>query len=193
MKATNVSQFSVDCQDFSVATSAVPSVVPTGAPNPESGSTSSASADASTDSGLSGGAKAGIAVAAVVGGLAFVGLLVFFVLRNNRKKRADMEARRIQEADSNPGMPSQMEMPPNEKKAAMEMPSAVPAYEMHSSMVPVEAPGNDKWGPPQELPGDYAPTEKEGSYVPPAPQRTDTQTVLSEGTTVVESEGKRNP
>jgi hypothetical protein len=58
-------------------------------------------------------------------------------------------------------------------------------------MIPVEAPGDEHWGPRQELPGDYQPSEKDGSHVPHP--KVDTQTVVSSGdTTVVDSEGKRN-
>ncbi len=193
MTATNVSQFSVDCQDLSVATSAVPSVVPTGAPNPV-GSTSNGTSSATssnTDTGLSGGAKAGIAIAAAVVGLGLVALLVFIVSRNNRKKRAYVEANRVQEADSRPAVPPYMEMPHKDKKTAMEMHAAVPQEIASSMMVPVEAPGDDHWGPPQELPGDYAPSEKEGSTVPHP--KADAQTVVSSGdTTVVGSEDQPN-
>ncbi len=189
MTATNVSQFSVDCQDLSVATSAVPSVLPTGAPNP-TGSTANGTASAgssNTDAGLSGGAKAGIAIGAAVVGLGLVALLVFFVVRSNRRRRADMEARRIQEADSQPAVPPYMEMPQNEKKSTMEMHAAVPQEIASSQMVPVEAPGDERWGPRQELPGDYEPSEKEGSTVPL--QKGDAQTVASsDDTTVVASE-----
>ncbi|EXJ75765.1 uncharacterized protein A1O5_00272 [Cladophialophora psammophila CBS 110553] len=180
MTATNVSQFSVDCQDLSVATSAVPSVVPTGAPNPSTGTTSSSSS--SSDSGLSGGAKAGIAIAAAVGGLFLVALIVFLVVRNNRKKRQDMESKRILEADSQPAAPPySAEMPPNEKKGPVEMASA--------AMVPVEAPGDAHWPPPQEMPGDYIHSEMEGSS--PSPQKDDIKTVVSsENKTLVESEAK---
>ncbi|KAJ9617170.1 hypothetical protein H2200_000891 [Cladophialophora chaetospira] len=190
MTATNVSQFSVDCQDLSVATSAVPSVVPTGAADPI-GSTGNGTSSTSVhkDTGLSGGAKAGIAIGAAVVGLGLVALLVFFVARNNRKMKADMEARRVLEADSNPAAPSQSEMPPNEKKSAMEMHAAVPQEIASSEMVAVEAPGDEHWRPRQELPGDYAPSEKEGSNVPH--RKLDAQTIVStEDTTVVASDGQ---
>ncbi|KIW68747.1 hypothetical protein PV04_04671 [Phialophora macrospora] len=192
MTATNVSQFSVDCQDLSVATSAVPSVVPTGAPDPAGSTANGTSTDtSSTDEGLSGGAKAGIAIAAAVGGLGLIGLLVFFVVRNNRRKRADMEARRAQEVDSQPTAPPYMEMPQNEKGTTKEMYATVPQEIASSMMVPVEAPGDERWGPRQELPGDYALSAMEGSQVPPQP--VDSKTVVSsEDTTVVESEAKRN-
>ncbi|KIW29710.1 uncharacterized protein PV07_05500 [Cladophialophora immunda] len=180
MTATNVSQFSVDCQSLSVATSAVPSVVPTGAPNPSTGSTASSSS--SPDSGLSGGAKAGIAIAAAVGGLLLVALIVFLVVRNNRKKRRDMESQRILEADSTPAAPPySAEMPPNEKKVPIEMPSAV--------MAPVEAPGDAHWPHPQEMPGDYTHSEMEGSS--PSHQKDDIKTVVSTETkTLVGSDAK---
>jgi hypothetical protein len=192
MTATNVSQFSVDCQDLSVATSAVPSVVPTGAPNPAGSTANGTSTDTgSTDTGLSGGAKAGIAIAAAVGGLGLVGLLVFFVVRSNRRKRADMEARRALEIDSQPAAPPYTEMPQNEKKTTLEMHASVPQEIASSMMVPVEAPGDEHWGPRQELPGDYVSSANEASHVPHQP--VDSKTVVSsDDTTVVGSEGKRN-
>jgi hypothetical protein len=195
MTATNVSQFSVDCQDLSVATSAVPSVVPTGAPNPKQTTSTATFVSDSSDTGLSGGAKAGIAIGAAVLGLGLVGVLVFFVIRNNRKKRQDMEARRVQEADSQPPAGHYTEMPlHNEKRGALEMYAAVPQEIASSEMEPVEAPSDGRWGPRQELPGDYAPSEKEGSAVPAKTpgENVDAQDLLSDGTTVVESDPKRN-
>ncbi|KIX98548.1 uncharacterized protein Z520_05849 [Fonsecaea multimorphosa CBS 102226] len=187
MTATNVSQFSVDCQSLSVATTAVPSVVPTGAANPTTGSTASSSSS-SADTGLSGGAKAGIAIAAAVGGLLLVALMVFLVVRNNRAKRRDMmeSEQRILEADSTPAVPPysySAEMPPNEKKVPVEMPSAM--------MVPVEAPGDANWPDPQELPGDYTHSEMEGSSPSQQQQKDDIKTVVSSETkTLVGSDAK---
>lgn len=131
---TTVNQFSVDCQDASAATP-VPSKL---------------------QSGLSGGAKAGIAVAAVVVGLGLVALLVGLVVRNNRRKRRSLTPKAL-EADSNPAAPPySAELPPHEKKAAVELPL--------DTNVPVEAPGDEHWPPPQELEGDIAArSEMEGS------------------------------
>lgn len=175
----------------------MPSVVPTGGSSPTAGST--ATGAASSSSGLSGGAKAGIGIGAAVGGLALIAILVLFVVRNNRKKKADMEAKRAAEADSNPAAPPyHAEMPQNEKKPPMEMSGTIPAHEMVSSnKMPVEAPSEGKWPPPQELPGDYAPTEVAGSQVPDQPDQPDQQgdnaTVLSsENKTLVGSESKRD-
>ncbi|OCT52742.1 hypothetical protein CLCR_10580 [Cladophialophora carrionii] len=192
MTATNVSQFSVDCQDLSVATSAVPSVVPTGAPDP-AGSTANGTSTgtSSDDTGLSGGAKAGIAVAAAVVGLGLIALLVFLVVRSNRRKRADMEARRAHEIDSQPAAPPYSELPQNEKKTATEMHAAIPQEIASSVMTPVEAPGDERWGPRQELPGDWVPTPVEGSHASHQPGDSNTM-VSSEDTTVVGGEGKRN-
>jgi hypothetical protein len=197
MTFTNVSQFSVDCQDLSVATSAIPSVVPTGAPNPSvaTSTASSLSDGTSTDAGLSGGAKAGIAIGAAVVGLGLVALLVFFVIRSNRKKRREIEAARVQEVDSQPSAPAYTELPyQNEKKNATEMHAAVPQEIASSMMVPVEAPGDETWGQPQELPADSAQPATEDSVVSPltSHQKFDAQDVMSEGTTVVESDAKRN-
>ncbi|EXJ60443.1 hypothetical protein A1O7_04595 [Cladophialophora yegresii CBS 114405] len=186
MTATNVSQFSVDCQDLAVATSAVPSVVANGAPNP-TGSTADTDAS-SNNTGLSGGAKAGIAVAAAVAGLGLIALLVFLVIRGNRRKRADTEAKRALENKSQPPAPPYSELPQNEKKPAMEMHAAIPQEIASSVMTPVEAPGDERWGPRQELPGDWIPTPIEGSQVSPRP--IDSKTVVSsEGTTVVGGQG----
>lgn len=152
MTATNVSQFSVDCQDYSVAISAVPSVVPSGAPDaPAESSTST------DDEGLSGGVKAGIAVAAAVGGIAFVAIVVFFVMRNNRRKKQKMEeAGKVMEAASRPAVPPYTsELSPDEKKAPIELPP--------QAIMAVEAPGDEYWPPPQELHGDYSHFEMEGS------------------------------
>jgi len=157
-------------------------VVPTGAANPTTGSTASASSSSAADTGLSGGAKAGIAIAAAVGGLLLVALLVFLVVRNNRRKRRDMESERILEADSTPAVPPySAEMPPNEKKVPVEMPSA--------AMVAVEAPGDAHWPHPQELPGDFTHSEMEGSS--PSQQKDDIKTVVSSETkTLVGSDAK---
>ncbi|KIW80045.1 hypothetical protein Z517_06660 [Fonsecaea pedrosoi CBS 271.37] len=178
MTATNVSQFSVDCQSISVATSAEPSVVPSGAPDPSPVSTSDSS---NTDTGLSGGAKAGIAIAAAVGGLLLVALIVFLVVRGNRRKRQDGEAGRVFEADNTMAAPPySAEMPTDEKKVPVEMPSAVMA---------VEAPGDAHWPAPQEMPGDYTHSEMDGSS--PSQPKDDIKTVLSsEAKTLVGSEAK---
>ncbi|OAP61766.1 hypothetical protein AYL99_03969 [Fonsecaea erecta] len=183
MTATNVSQFSVDCQSLSVATSAVPSVVPTGAPNPSTAA-STPTPSSSPDTGLSGGAKAGIAIAAAVGGLLLVALIVFLVVRNNRKKRRNLGPDGVLlEADSTPAVPPySAEMPPNEKKVPVEMPSAV--------MVAVEAPGDEHWPPPQEMPGDYTHSEMEGSR-PSQLHKDDIKTVVSSDTkTLVGSDAR---
>ena len=189
MTTTNVSQFSVDCQDLSVATTAVPSTVPTGARNP-AGSTTTDASTSSTDTELSGGVKAGIAIAAAVGGVLLVALLIFFVVKNNRKKRRQMEVNRLLEADSHPAAPPYpAEMPQNEKKTPMELSAAVPAEIASLMMAPVEAPGDEHWPSPQEMPGDYAPSEIEGSF---PHHKGDTKTVVSEDKTLVGSEGKRD-
>ncbi|KIX09636.1 uncharacterized protein Z518_00717 [Rhinocladiella mackenziei CBS 650.93] len=144
MTNTTVNQFSVDCQDYSVATASAPAIAPT------------ATAAPSTDEGLSTGAKAGIGIGAAVGGLVFIALLVFFVMRNNKRKKREMEAGRV-EADSKPAVPPySTELPPDEKKVPVELPP--------QAMIPVEAPGDRHWPPPQELEGDRTvQSEMEGS------------------------------
>lgn len=136
MTNETVSQFSVDCQDAAVASSAAPSVVPTATPS-------------SSDSGLSSGAKAGIGVGAAVGGLLVIGLLVGLVVRNKKKKRKRLELESAVEADSK-APPYSSELPPNEKKGApTELPPQT-ALNIH----PVEVPGDQHWRRPQELEGD---------------------------------------
>lgn len=139
MTNTTVNQFSVDCQDASAATSSpTATAVPSG-----------------SNSGLSGRAKAGIAVASVVVGLGLITLLVTLVVRDNRRKRRPMTPKAL-EADSNPvAPPYSAELAPDEKKPAVELPP--------DANVPVEAPGDEHWPPPQELEGDIARSEMEGS------------------------------
>jgi hypothetical protein len=186
MTATNVSQFSVDCQDFAVATSAVPSVVATGAPDP-TGSPQFAGSSNSGDSssGLSGGAKAGIAVGASIVGLGAVALLVLFVIRSNRKKKADIEAKRAVEADSR-ATTSGAEMSMGDRKPPLEMKAAVPLEIGSSYMNPVEAPSNGRWPKEaQELDANYQPSEM-SSPAPAYPGGAARTVVSSEGRTLVD-------
>jgi hypothetical protein len=190
MTAKNVSQFSVDCQDFAVATSAVPSVVATGAPNPTGNPQFAGSSNSGESSSLSGGAKAGIAVGASVFGLGAVALLVFFVVRNNRKKRANMEAERAVEADSR-ATTSGAEMSTGDRKPPMEMKAAVPMEIGSSYMNPIEAPSDGRWPKvAQELDANYQPSEM--SSPAPAYPGGDARTVVSsEGRTLVDEQHSR--
>jgi len=130
----SVNQFSVDCQDYSVAISSPPDIF--------AGSTPESGDDTSSD-GLSAGAKAGIGVAAAAFVIILTGLIVFFVIRNNRKRRQAMGARGIHEAEANPvSAPPYSELPPDEKRKPVELPP--------QHMIPVEAPGDHAW-PTREL------------------------------------------
>lgn len=133
---TSVNQFSVDCQDYSVAISSPPNVfVPT--------NTTTTSDD--TSEGLSAGAKAGIGIAAAAFVLILVALIVYFVLRNNRAKRKNMPPGHFAEADGNPAAPPYTELPPDsEKKIPVELPP--------QHMIPVEVAGDHAW-PLRELEG----------------------------------------
>ena len=157
-----VNQFSVDCQDTSIATASAPSVLASSTTVPTS----------SSNQGLSGGAKAGIAIAAAVGGVIFITLLVFLVIKNNRKKKQEMEEG-ILEADSRTATlpPYSSELPPDEKRRPVELPP--------QCMIPVEAPGDEKWPVPQELEGDTTvQSEMEGSQ--PSEERDIEKEVLSD-------------
>lgn len=126
----SVNQFSVDCQDYSVAISSPPDIYAGSTPEPVDDSSG----------GLSAGAKAGIGVAAAAVVIILVGLIVFFVIRNNRRKRGHPG---IAEADSHPAAaPPYSELPPDEKKNPVELPP--------QHMIPVEAPGDHAW-PTREL------------------------------------------
>ncbi|KEF54818.1 uncharacterized protein A1O9_09260 [Exophiala aquamarina CBS 119918] len=131
----SVNQFSVDCQDYSVAISSPPNIF--------AGADSTPVED-SNGGGLSGGAKAGIGVAAAAFVIILVGLIVFLVIRNNRRKRQNVDHDGIAEADSTQAAaPPYSELPPDsEKKRPVELPP--------QQMIPVEAPGDHAW-PTQEL------------------------------------------
>ncbi|RVX72928.1 hypothetical protein B0A52_03281 [Exophiala mesophila] len=143
---TSVNQFSVDCQDYSVAISNEPQIFTGEAPGTAAANgnnDSDSSRNGSVDN-LSGGAKAGIAIGAAIGGIALTALIVWLAIRNNRRKKRDMEAALV-EADSSAAAPPYSELPPGEKKPPVELPP--------QAMVPVEAPGDDVW-PGRELQGD---------------------------------------
>lgn len=148
MTDTTVNQFSVDCQDYSVAISSEPQIFTGEAPgtaiaNNNTDSTPSPSPNPNVNN-LSAGAKAGIGIGAAAGGIALTALIVWLAIRNNRRKKRDMEAALV-EADSSAAAPAYSELPPDEKKAPIELPP--------QAMVPVEAPGDDVW-PGRELQGD---------------------------------------
>lgn len=145
-----VNQFSVDCQDYSVAISSTPQVVPIGADPPQTSTTS-------TSSGLSDGAKAGIAVASSVVGVLLIGLFVFFVImRANRRRREHLQMTSLNEADTiSAAAPPYSELPHDEKKAPVELPSR--------ASHPVEAPGDQNWPLAHELPVEELSSEVDGS------------------------------
>ena len=145
MTNTTVNQFSVDCQDEAVATASAPAVAATATSSPSN-----------PDPGLSAGAKAGIGIGAAVGGLFLVGLLVFVVVRHNKKKRREVDSGTV-EADSTPAVPPySSELSQGEKNKPAELPP--------QASIPVEAPGDKHWPAPQELQGDLAKqSEMEGS------------------------------
>lgn len=185
MADTTVNQFSVDCQDYSVAISSEPQIFTGEAPGTtiaNDNTDSTPSPNPNVDN-LSAGAKAGIGIGAAAGGIALTALIVWLAIRNNRRKKRDMEAALV-EADSSAAAPAYSELPPEEKKQPVELPP--------QAMVPVEAPGDDVW-PGRELQGDDGSRSPSGDSNTPPSARGKGESDITTASTIIGSSDGSNP
>ena len=127
-----VNQFSIDCQDYSIATGSAPSTFPSSADTPGS----------SSSGGLHTAAKAGIGIAGSIIGVMLVAL--FFVVRKMRMKVQQLEAGIFGANSNRAGIPLS-ELPSERQKEPVELPSR--------EIIPTEAPNNGNLPRPREIKG----------------------------------------